>query len=135
MNSGSYNSGVMDKKLTTLEELGEIEKLFSITGDQTRLKIMFALLDDQKCHHTDQKYHCGQCSPLTCMVYKSVGEIVEITGASQSLVSHQLKVLRDAKLVNTKKEGLKVYYCLKDGHVQQLLKVALEHIKEKEEND
>lgn len=119
----------------TLKQLQAVEKLFSITGDNTRLKIMFALLDDSKCVHQEGQYHCGQCDCLSCMVYKSVGEIVKEVGASQSLVSHQLKVLLDANLLDRKKDGLKVYYCLKDGHIQQLLKVALEHTKEENTHD
>ena len=57
-------------------------------------------------------------------------------GASQSLVSHQLKVLKDADLVRTRKEKTKVYYALKDRHIRLLLGVAYEHVmEEEEEND
>lgn len=111
----------------------EVEKLFSIAGDKTRLKIMFSLLDDSKCTCSGCQMNCGQCQSLSCMTYKSVSEIVEIVGASQSLISHQLRVLKDAHLVKTKRDGAKIYYCLKDGHVQQLIKTALEHVKEGKE--
>jgi len=111
----------------------EVEKLLAIAGDKTRLKIMFSLLDDSKCNCHSCQMNCGQCQSLSCMTYKSVSEIVDSVGASQSLVSHQLRVLKDAHLVKTKRDGAKIYYCLKDGHVQQLIKTALEHVKEGKE--
>ncbi|MFA7032906.1 MAG: metalloregulator ArsR/SmtB family transcription factor [Bacilli bacterium] len=113
----------------------EVEKLLAITGDKTRLKIMFSLLDDSKCTCHSCQMNCGQCQSLSCMTYKSVSEIVDCVGSSQSLVSHQLRILKDAHLVKTRREGTKIYYCLNDGHVQQLIKTALEHVKEGKEND
>lgn len=65
------------------------------------------------------------------MVEKCVSEIVEGTGCSQSLVSHQLKVLKDADIVKTRRDGLKIYYSLKDGHVKELLNVVKEHVEER----
>ena len=64
------------------------------------------------------------------MIEKSVNEIVNEVGVSQSLVSHQLRVLKDAGLVRTRKEGQKVYYALNDGHVKALLNIAIEHVEE-----
>ena len=64
------------------------------------------------------------------MIEKCVSEIVEDTNASQSLISHQLKVLKDFDLVSTRREGKKIYYSLKDGHVKQLISVVLEHALE-----
>ncbi|HPS19316.1 MAG TPA: metalloregulator ArsR/SmtB family transcription factor, partial [Bacilli bacterium] len=78
---------------------------------------------------------CGQCQCLTCMPYKSVGDIAKEINASPSLVSHQIRVLREADLVTSKKEGLKVFYRLKDGHVQQLVCVAIEHVEEEKKHD
>ena len=63
---------------------------------------------------------------------KSVSEIVEEVGASQSLVSHQLSVLKNADLVSTRKDGTKVFYRLADEHVDMLLKIVYEHVSEKE---
>nr|MCR5091548.1 metalloregulator ArsR/SmtB family transcription factor [Bacilli bacterium] len=76
----------------------------------TRLKIMYAIMKEEK----------------------SVSEIVEEVGASQSLVSHQLSVLKNADLVSTRKDGTKVFYRLADEHVDMLLKIVYEHVSEKE---
>ena len=53
-----------------------------------------------------------------------IDQIVDETKCSQSLVSHQLKVLKDADLVKTRKVGLRVYYSLKDGHIKELLNIV-----------
>ena len=64
------------------------------------------------------------------MIEKCVGDIVNDIGASQSLVSHQLKVLKDADLVKTRKEKQRVYYSLSDGHIKELINVVKEHVLE-----
>ena len=98
--------------------IDEMENMLNVVSDSTRLKILFSLLDEdiQK-----EVFH-----------EKCVSEIQAFIGASQSLVSHQLKVLKDADLVNARKEGTKIYYSLKDEHVRKLLEVVLEHVLEKE---
>jgi DNA-binding transcriptional ArsR family regulator len=83
--------------------------LLNIASDYTRLKILYAISETEK----------------------NVSEIVKEAGASQSLVSHQLKVLRKAHLVTTHKEGTKVYYALADEHVIALLDVVYAHVSEK----
>jgi len=89
--------------------LDKMESLLNIASDYTRLKIMYAINGGEK----------------------NVSEIVKEVGASQSLVSHQLKILRKAHLVSTHKEGTKVYYRLDDEHVIQLLDVVYSHVVEK----
>ena len=91
----------------------KIRDMLSIASDMTRLKILFSLLDKDRNE-------------------KCVGQIVEDTKASQSLVSHQLKVLRNFDLVSTRRDGKKIYYSLKDDHVRQLIRVAYEHATEEE---
>ena len=110
-------------KFTTIKKM---ESLLETASDATRLKIMFALLDDDECE-------CEES--LNCMIEKCVNDIAFEIEASQSLVSHQLKVLKDADLVRTRKEGTRVYYSLKDRHVRLLLGVAYEHVMEEENND
>ena len=90
------------------EILEEMENMLNVASDYTRLKIMYSLLNGEKC----------------------VSEIVSEIDASQSLVSHQLKVLKDANLVGYKKEGTKVIYYLDDYHVRDLLNVVLDHATE-----
>jgi DNA-binding transcriptional ArsR family regulator len=87
-----------------------MESVLNIASDFTRLKIMYAIMKEEK----------------------SVSEIVEEVGASQSLVSHQLSVLKNADLVSTRKDGTKVFYRLADEHVDMLLKIVHEHVSEKE---
>jgi len=121
-----------DVKLSTIKKM---ESLLETASDATRLKIMFALLDDNECCCGDDS-ECGACQVMSCMIEKCVNDIASEIGASQSLVSHQLKVLKDADLVRTRKEKTKVYYSLKDKHVRLLLGVAYEHVMEEEgEND
>ena len=88
--------------------LCKMEDLLNIASDLTRLKILYSILEQEK----------------------NVGEIVKEVECSQSLVSHQLKVLRKAHLVSTRKESTKVYYSLADDHVVNLLKVTQEHVQE-----
>lgn len=90
------------------ETLDKMEAMLNIASDFTRLKIMYAIAESEK----------------------SVNEIVTEVGASQSLVSHQLKVLKDAKLVSSRKEGTKVFYMIADHHVNDLLAVVHDHVSE-----
>ena len=99
-------------KLPENKIIFEMEQMLKIAADSTRLRIMFTLLDDEQ--------------PEKC-----VNEIYTMIGISQSLASHQLKILKDADLVATRKVGTKVYYSLKDEHVQELVKVVEEHVLEK----
>ena len=117
-----------DVKTTTIKKM---ESLLSTASDATRLKIMFALLDDDECC-CGEECECGLCEKMSCMIEKCVNDIANEIGASQSLVSHQLKVLKDADLVRTRKEKTKVYYSLSDKHVRLLLGVAYEHVMEEE---
>ena len=86
----------------------KMESMLNIASDFTRLKIMYAISEKEK----------------------NVSEIVKEVGASQSLVSHQLRILRKANLVSTRKEGTCVYYSLADEHVIKLLDVVFEHASE-----
>ena len=97
-------------KIPSDEIIDRMESVLNIASDFTRLKIMYAIMKEEK----------------------SVSEIVEEVGASQSLVSHQLSVLKNADLVSTRKDGTKVFYRLADEHVDMLLKIVYEHVSEKE---
>ena len=122
---------IQDKTLT------KMESLLVTASDKTRLKIMLALLDDSLCHcgHCEEEHNCSSCKTHDCMIEKCVNDIANEIGASQSLVSHQLKVLKDADLVGTRKEGTKVYYFLKDKHVRLLIGVAYDHVMEEEDHE
>lgn len=129
MNECSYNIYSMN-----IELIEKMEALLKIAADQTRIKILLSLLNDDECTCGCEVCHCGSCRDLGCMIEKCVSEIMNDVSASQSLVSHQLKVLKDADLVKTRKEKQKVFYSLKDGHIKELLNVVKEHVLEGDEN-
>ena len=97
----------------SIKEIEKISNLYKILGDKTRLKILFCLLDKKCC----------------------VGEIVKAIGLSQSLVSHQLKVLRQDNLVATTKIKNRVYYTLADEHIEMLISTAKIHILERKDEE
>lgn len=106
--------------------IAKMSDTLSIASELTRLKILVALLGENfgtEIHH--------EASNEAPKVELSVNELVEIVGASQSLISHQLKILKDASLVEDRRDGRQKYYSLSDEHVEQLISVVLEHVSEK----
>ncbi len=96
-----------------MPDMGSVSQLadfFKIFGDPTRVRILLALDVGEMC----------------------VCDISETLGMSMSAVSHQLRMLRDAQLVRSRKVGRSVYYSLCDDHVRTVLETALEHVGEKE---
>lgn len=89
-------------------EIQEASHLFKVVGDLTRMRILCTLLSGEEL---------------------SVGELQQTLGMSQSAISHQLRVLRDANLVRFRRSGKLVYYSLADEHVHKLLLGTLEHIR------
>ena len=89
------------------EVLYELADLFRVFGDSTRIKILYALHDNELC----------------------VQDIANAVQLSQSAVSHQLRVLKDSKLVRFRREGKTVYYALDDDHVRSILSMGMDHIK------
>ena len=103
---------VVKKVLETLpdeEELYDLAELFKVFGDSTRIRILHALFESELC----------------------VGDIAQILNLSQSAVSHQLKLLKDAKLVRFRREGKIIFYSLDDDHVRTILSMGMEHIEER----
>lgn len=90
------------------EELIEMAELFKVFGDSTRIKILSILFDGERC----------------------VQDITDAAGASQSAVSHQLRILKQARLVKNRRQGKQVWYCLADDHVKTILGMAREHLEE-----
>lgn len=88
-----------------LRELADFYKVF---GDTTRIRILCVLLESEMC----------------------VCDLAEVTGASQSAISHQLRVLKQMKLVKNRREGKTVFYSLADGHIQSIISQGMEHITE-----
>ena len=109
--------------------LMEMADMLSVASDSTRLKILISLLGEDFAKSKDEPHHCGLLdSPK---IEKSVNEIASEANCSPSLCSHQLKVLRDADLVDGRKIGRKMLYSLSDAHVKELLEVVLEHVLER----
>ena len=97
------------KKIMPSDDLlFDIAEVFKVFGDTTRMKIISALLEAELC----------------------VGDIAEITNSTQSAISHQLRVLKQAKLVKFRKDGKIVYYSLDDEHVSEMYEMAKRNIEE-----
>jgi len=90
------------------EQLYDLAELFKIFGDSTRVKILYALLESELC----------------------VCDIAKLMEVTQSAVSHQLRALKNSKLVKFRREGKTVYYSLADDHVVRILSQGMEHIQE-----
>lgn len=90
------------------EVLYDVAELFKVFGDSTRVRIIFVLFESEMC----------------------VCDIAEILNMTQSAISHQLRVLRHARLVKYRREGKTVYYSLADSHVKTIFCQAMEHIME-----
>lgn len=90
------------------EILYELAELFKVFGDSTRIRILYVLFEDELC----------------------VGDIAELLNMSQSSVSHQLRILKDAKLVKFRREGKSIFYALDDEHVYHILEMGMEHVEE-----
>ena len=95
-------------KMPTDDLLFDIAENFKVFGDSTRMKIISALLEEEL----------------------NVSEISTITNSTPSAISHQLRVLKQAKLVKTRKDGKAVYYSLDDEHVKTIYEIGKEHIEE-----
>ena len=90
------------------ETTGNICQTFKALGDNTRLKILWALAKQEMC----------------------VCDLAAMLDVSESAVSHQLRLLRTLRLVTNRRQGTILYYSLVDDHVSQLIQVALEHVNE-----
>lgn len=90
------------------EELLELADLFKMFADSTRIKILYDLFDGEK----------------------NVTEICEDIEMNQSAVSHQLKALKTAKLIKSRRDGKAIYYSLDDDHVKTIIAMGKEHIEE-----
>lgn len=95
------------KKIMIEEELAyELGAFFKVFGDETRVKILYALSKAEMC----------------------VCDIADLLNMTQSAISHQLRVLRNARLVKYRREGKEVYYSLDDEHVESIFAQGLEHL-------
>ena len=91
------------------ERLYDLAELFKVFGDTTRIRILYTLFESEMC----------------------VCDIAELLNMTQSAISHQLRILKQAHLVRNRREGKTVYYFLDDDHVRTVIGQGMEHIEEK----
>lgn len=97
------------KKMPEYGEISDLSDFFKVMGDSTRLQLLMALQLDEFC----------------------VSDLSYLLNMTRSAISHQLKALKNAKLIKSRKEGKIVYYSLDDDHVREVLEKSFEHVKEK----
>lgn len=95
------------------EEIIDLADLFKIFGDSTRIKIIYLIYKNKVC----------------------VNDIAQSLNMNQSAVSHQLKNLKNFRLVKSEKQGKEVYYTLDDEHIEKIFKLSLEHLKEGKQSE
>ena len=89
-------------------ELYDLAELFKVFRDSTRIRILFVLFEAEVC----------------------VCDLAEALHMTQSAISHQLRILKQNKLVNSRREGKSIFYSLADGHVRTIIAQGREHIEE-----
>ena len=99
---------ILQQQMTTEYQLYDLAELFKVFGDSTRIKILSALLSGER----------------------NVGDLAEALNLTQTACSHQLRVLKNNKLVRSRRDGKAIYYSLSDDHVKAILEIGMEHILE-----
>ncbi|MDD7795791.1 ArsR/SmtB family transcription factor [Clostridium sp. 'White wine YQ'] len=111
-NCNIIHEDIVNKVKDTIPEeetLYDLAELFKVFGDSTRIKILCVLFESEMC----------------------VCDMAALLGMTQSAISHQLRVLKSARLVKFRKEGKVVYYSLDDEHVKGIFNQGLRHITER----
>ena len=99
---------IVNEKLPSETELYDLAELFKVFGDSTRIRILFVLFEAEVC----------------------VCDLSEALGMTQSAISHQLRILKQNKLVKNRREGKSIFYSLADEHVRTIIAQGCEHIEE-----
>ena len=108
---GNGNRELLERVETDMpdeESLYDLAELFKVFGDTTRIRILYALFESELC----------------------VCDIAEILNMTQSAISHQLRVLKQARLVRSRREGKQIYYFLADDHVRTIIGQGMDHVSE-----
>ena len=98
----------VEESMPLTEELFDLAELFKIFGDSTRIKILYVLFESEMC----------------------VCDIAQVLNMTVSAISHQLRILKQARLVKFRREGKTVFYSLSDDHIKKILDNGIEHINE-----
>ncbi len=99
---------IVEEKMPREEQLYDLAELFKVFGDSTRIRILFVLFEAEVC----------------------VCDLAETLHMTQSAISHQLKILKQSRLVKSRREGKSIFYSLADSHVRTIIDQGLEHIEE-----
>lgn len=106
-----YNTAIIDRLKNEApgeEIVQELSEVFKVFGDATRIRILWTLFDTEKC----------------------VFDIADTLGMTQSAISHQLRVLKQARLVKARRDGKNTFYSLDDEHVKRIIEQVMIHISE-----
>ena len=98
----------VQKKMPSEDTLYDLAEVFRIFGDSTRIRILYVLFEAEMC----------------------VCDIAQLLGMTQSAISHQLRSLKNARLVKARREGKTVFYSLADDHVKTIIDQGIEHVCE-----
>ena len=98
----------IDKQMPSAEEIDDLAELFKAFAEPSRLKILFSLCEAEVC----------------------VCDLAQSLNMTQSAVSHQLKILKQAKLIASRRDGKSIFYSLADDHVRTMIAQGMEHILE-----
>ncbi len=99
---------IVTEKLPEEEVLYNLAELFKVFGDSTRIRILFVLFEAEVC----------------------VCDIAKALNMTQSAISHQLRILKQSKLIKNRREGKSVFYSLADDHVRTIIAQGLDHVQE-----
>ena len=99
---------IVEKTMPDETELFDLAELFKTFGDSTRIRILFVLFEAEVC----------------------VCDLAQVLNMTQSAVSHQLKILKQNRLVKCRREGKSIFYSLADDHVRTIIAQGQHHIKE-----
>ena len=99
---------IVNETMPEEDELYDLAELFKVFSDSTRIRILFVLFSAEVC----------------------VCDLAKVLNMTQSAISHQLKILKQAKLVKARRDGKSVFYSLADGHVRSIIAQGREHIEE-----
>lgn len=99
---------IVNEKMPEEEQLYNLAELFKVFGDSTRIRILFVLFEAEVC----------------------VCDLAQALNMTQSAISHQLRILKQSKLVKNRREGKSIFYSLADDHVRTIIAQGLDHIEE-----
>ena len=99
---------IVDETMPEETELYDLAELFKVFGDSTRIRILFVLFEAEVC----------------------VCDLAQALNMTQSAISHQLNILKQNKLVKSRREGNSIFYSLADDHVRTIISMGREHIEE-----